>query len=228
MATPPTLLDQDGRASMATALMMSHHGFRRDIARFALALGAPGSAPARAAALNQEWQRYRNTIHGHHHSEDTGIFPSLRAEHAALAGVLDQLSADHRRIDPLLEEGDRAFAGLPARAAAGAAVVAQLSALLDPHLALEEERIIPHLRAARQFPAPANDAEAALYAQGFAWASHGIAPEVLAALDAMLPPVLAAKLPAARAAFELRCTRVWGPTKPGASRTPIPDWLPGG
>jgi hypothetical protein len=228
MAKAPNLLNDDGQASLATTLMMSHHGFRRDLARFTLALGQLGSDPARAAALKGEWQGFRNTLHGHHHSEDAGLFPSLRAQEASLAGVVEQLTADHRRIDPLLDEGDRAFAGLPASAAGAAAVVAQIAALLDPHLALEEERIIPHLRAARQFPAPANDAEAAMFAQGFAWASHGIAPEVLAAVETILPPILTAKLPAARAAFEERCTRVWGATKPGASRTPIPDWLPGG
>src|SRR5947207_3118189 len=38
MPTPPDLLNDDGSASIATALLMSHHGFRRDIARFAVAL----------------------------------------------------------------------------------------------------------------------------------------------------------------------------------------------
>jgi hemerythrin-like domain-containing protein len=227
MAT--TLLNDDGTASMATALMMSHHGLRRDIARFALALGPVADGDlSRVAALRDEWQGYRNTLHGHHEAEDARMFPSMRSEHAGLAAVIDQLSADHRRIDPLLEEGDRVFARLPASVGAAAAVVSQLSALLDPHLATEETHIIPLIRAAKGFPPPANDAEAEMYAQGFAWASHGVAPEVLAQVDAMLPESVRARLPAARAAFEARCERVWGPSKPGASRTSIPDWLPGG
>jgi hypothetical protein len=43
-----------------------------------------------------------------------------------------------------------------------------------------------------------------------------------------VPPSLTSRLPAARAAFDARCVRVWGPTKPGASRTAVPDWLAGG
>ena len=38
MSHVPQLLNDDGTASIATAIMMSHHGFRRDLARFARAL----------------------------------------------------------------------------------------------------------------------------------------------------------------------------------------------
>jgi hypothetical protein len=64
-----------------------------------------------------------------------------------------------------------------------------------------------------------------MYAQGFAWSSDGIAPEVLARVDAMLPANVTTRLPAARAAFAERCARVWGATPKGASRTAVPDWL---
>jgi hypothetical protein len=223
------LLNDDGTASMATALMMSHHGLRRDIARFEIALGRVADGDlSRAAALRDEWQSYRNTLHGHHEAEDSRMFPFMSREHPALAPIIEQLSADHRRIDPLLEEGDRAFAGLPVAVGAAAAVVSKLSALLDSHLATEERHVIPLIRAAKAFPPPANDAETEMFAQGFAWASHGVAREVLARIDEMLPESVRARLPAARAAFEERCERVWGASKPGASRTSIPDWLPGG
>jgi hypothetical protein len=43
--------------------------------------------------------------------------------------VIERLTTDHRRIDPLLAQGDRAFSLLPATRAA-AALVAELSALL--------------------------------------------------------------------------------------------------
>ena len=98
----PQLLNDDGSASMATALMMSHHAFRRDLARFAAAL------------------------HGHHQAEDTGIFPGLRSA----APVVEALEADHRRIDPLLERADAAFGGLPAAREEALAVVGQLQDLL--------------------------------------------------------------------------------------------------
>lgn len=138
---------------------------------------------------------------------------------------MNQLDADHRRIDPLLAEGDRAFAALPASAGEAARVVAELSALLDAHLALEEAHVVPLLRAAREFPPPATDAEAEMYALGFSWSLHGLAPDVVERILAFLPDILTSKLPAARAAFAARCERVWGSAKTGASRTSFPDWI---
>jgi hypothetical protein len=220
MTSAPALLDDDGEASVATAIMMSHHGLRRDLARFAVALERLDRDPA---ALHEEWRRYRGILHGHHEHEDQQLLPHLGAQHPALGPVIERLVADHRRIDPLLAAGDRAFAGLPATVDAAARVVDDLAALLEPHLATEEAEVIPRLRGIHHFPPPASDEEAALHAEGFAWSSHGIAAEVLARVDAMLPDGLRAHLPAARAAFQQRHDRVWGPTRPGASRTAIPD-----
>lgn len=223
--TAPFLLDADGTASMATMLMMSHHGMRRDLARFTIALGGLAEGDAEwAAALGEEWKRFRATLHGHHEAEDMAILPGLREKHAAVAPVLDGLTADHRRIDPLLERGDALFAELPRTRAEAAALVADLAALLDGHLEREEASVLPLLREVL-VALPIAEEHAALYAQGFAWASHGIAPEVLKAAYALLPELLVSRLPAARAAFEERCARVWGLVPAGASRTSVPDWL---
>lgn len=222
MSRTPHLLNDDGTASIATALMMSHHGFRRDLVRFAKALrGLARAETSRQAALVEEWSKFRATLHGHHESEDHGVFPSLARAHESVRVTIEKLSEDHRLIDPLLERGDRAFADLsktdPARA-----VVRELLVLLDPHLALEEAEVIPFLRGAKEFPPPPNDEAADLYAQGFSWAMNGIAPDVLEQVYKILPANLLARLPAARAAFDTRCERVWGTAKAGAARTPIP------
>jgi hemerythrin HHE cation binding domain-containing protein len=222
MPTPPTLLNDDGTASMATALLMSHHAFRRDVTRFAAALEHLANDQSRIAALQAEWQSYRGALHGHHEVEDTRMFPHLRSTQADLAAVIDQLAAQHRRIDPLLAAGDRAFASLSAPHEA-ALIVGQLSSLLDEHLALEEAHVIRFLRDARDFPPPATDEELAMYAEGFAWSSDGVAPEVLDRVYAMLPEVLRLRMPAARVAFAARRTRVWGAVPEGASRTSVPD-----
>jgi hypothetical protein len=219
----PTLLNADGSASIATLFLTAHHGFRRDVALFAIALGTPSDA-ARARALQDEWKSYCEKLHGHHNIEDQNIFPGLRAQHASLAAVFDQLSADHKRIDPLLAEGDRAFAALPGAAGPAAAVVTELDTLLNAHLALEEEHVVPLLRDARSFPPLANDGEAQLYAEGFAWSLHGIAPAVVDGICALLPDILLSKLPAARADFEARCRRLWRVPVKGASLTSVPDW----
>jgi hypothetical protein len=83
--------------------------------------------------------------------------------------------------------------------------------------------VVPHLRAAKVFPPPGTPEEADMFAQGFAWASHGIAPQVLQRVFAMLPPIVTSRLPDARSAFEARWQRVWGPVQAGASLSPIPD-----
>jgi hemerythrin-like domain-containing protein len=223
MASPPNLLNDDGTASMATMLMMSHHAFRRDAARFARALSQLSTDDStRAQALREEWKSYREALHGHHHIEDTAMFPAMRAQNPTLAACIDGLAADHHRIDPLLAEGDAAFAQLPQTTAAQS-VIEQLRALLEPHLATEEAQIVPHIRPAKEFPTPPGDAEADMYAQGFAWSSHGIAPDVLEQVYALLPEILTSRLPAARAAFDARCERVWGTARAGSARTPIPD-----
>jgi hypothetical protein len=115
-----------------------------------------------------------------------------------------------------------AFEGLPDTEAAKY-VVAELKALLEPHLAAEEAEVVQFLRAAKEFPAPATDAEAELYAQGFAWSTHGIADEVLERVFSILPESLTSRLPAARADFERRCERVWGSARAGSATTPIPN-----
>src|SRR5205814_7981278 len=99
MSQAPYLLNDDGSASIATALMMSHHGFRRDLARFAIALKkvADGDA-SRVEVLRGEWQSFRATLHGHHEAEDAGVFPNVIGQQASLGPTIERLTADHRRI----------------------------------------------------------------------------------------------------------------------------------
>jgi hemerythrin-like domain-containing protein len=224
MANPPNLLNDDGTASMATAFLASHHGFRRDIRLFAGALGRVlAGNTSNVEALSKEWKSYRETLHGHHMMEDTALFPSLRQQQPQLGEVIDGLLAEHRKIDPLLEEGDAAFAELATQVRPCVRVVGSLGGLLHTHLETEEKHVVPFIREAKAFPPPSNDAELQMYAQGFAWSSHGIAQEVLDKLYELLSPELRAKLPEARAAFAKRCEAVWGTSHAGASRTSIPD-----
>ena len=103
--TPPNQLNDEGTASMATAFMTSHHGLRRDIAQFRIALRkVAGGDHTRVTALGEEWQRYRNTLHGHHTVEDTAIFPGTKQQHPELAAVFSYvLNCDrvHYEVAPL-------------------------------------------------------------------------------------------------------------------------------
>lgn len=204
---------------MATMIMGTHHAFRRDLARFRTALRH--FDPAREAALKEEWTSFVGSLHGHHMQEDNAIFPSTRTEHPELAAAIDHLSDQHHRIDPLLAQGNDAFALLPATTDALAAIEA-LETLLDAHLDMEEAVLIPTLRGAKEFPAPPDDAMAALYADGFAWALHGISPVVTEKMRAMLPATVVERLPAAIEKFDARCLRVWGHVTPTHSMTSNP------
>lgn len=224
MSQPPNLLNADGTASMATMLMLSHHAFRRDIARFIRAIDQiKAGDPSRADEVRGEWEKsYRQALHGHHTMEDGNIFPDIQSKHPDLAATLSMLTAQHHRIDPILEAGDRAFADL-AHPEQAEAVLAELKALLDEHLAFEEEQVTSFLRDTKEFPAPADDSIAAMYAQGFAWSMQGIAPAVLDEVRKLLPKILLEKLAAAQAEFESRSARVWGAYSVGSATTPIPN-----
>ncbi len=218
----PTLLNDDGSASMATLLLMSHHAFRRDLTRYLKAVEQLKTGDiSHADALREEWTYYRGGLHGHHQMEDSTIFPDIKSKHPELATALDKLTSDHHHIDPLLERGDAAFAALPDTALAET-VLKELKALLDAHLTFEEAEITPSLRESKDFPV-VSDEHAPMYAQGFSWSMSGIAPEVNEQVKKMLPENLLSRLPKAQAAFNARCERVWGSVNTGASTTPIPE-----
>lgn len=223
MSQAPNLLNDDGTASMATMLLMAHHAFRRDIARFIKAVEQIKAGNAsRTDALHEEWEKsYRAALQGHHTIEDTSIFPDIRQKHPDLASALDILTEQHHKIDPVLEKGDEAFADLghPEKAEA---VLHELKMLLDEHLTFEEANITPSLRDAKEFPAPPDDATAVMYAEGFSWSMQGIAPPVLDQVKKLLPEILLVKLPAAQKNFEIRSERVWGTYSVGRVTTPIP------
>ncbi len=215
---PTNLLNDDGTASMATMIMTSHHAFRRDLARFAAALG---SVPA--SALRDAWKKFAEHLHGHHEAEDAGLFPAAREQHPGLRAAIDELAAQHEQIAPLLERTAAAFQGLPGTLGEARAAVADATRLLDVHLDLEEATVIPTLRSAREFP-PLPPEQLDLYAAGFAWSLHGLAPDVVAQILLMLPEGLRARLPAARALFDAECVQTFGATaQTPASRTSVPQ-----
>lgn len=226
MSEAQKLLNDDGSASIATAILMSHHAFRRDIALLEHALAALAADDAgKAEALREEWTFFRNALHGHHESEDTKLFPFLLSQHAELKAAIERLGAEHKLIDPLLVQGDGAMAALPDQKGDARRVVAEITVLLDTHLDYEEGEAIPYLRGMRDFPPPATAEEVQLIADGFAWSSFGVAEDVLAQVYELLPEALREKLPASRAKLKARAQRAWGTSQSGASRTCVPDWL---
>lgn len=224
MSQPPKLLNDDGTASMATMLLMSHHAFRRDIARFIRAAAQiKAGDTAHAEAVREEWEKsYKQALHGHHTMEDTHIFPDIKTKHPELTAALDKLTQQHHKIDPLLEKIDAALIDL-SQIENAEALLHELKMLLDEHLDFEETEITPSLRDSKEFPAPTDEAMVAMYAEGFAWSMQGIASEVLDQVRKLLPEILLAKLPVAQTEFESRSKRVWGAYGVGSATTPVPE-----
>jgi hypothetical protein len=215
------LLNEDGSASNATMIMLSHHAFRRDMLRFIRAIEQiKAGDTSRNDAVREEWEKsYKMALHGHHTAEDTRVFPDIRSRHPDLGVALDKLTDQHHHIDPLIEKGDIAFADL-AHPEYAEVVLSELQALLHEHLAFEELEVIPALREQKSFPVPED--QAAMFADGFAWSMQGIAPEVLEKMMDMLPAALTEKIPAARAKFEEHSKKVWGAYNVGSATTPVP------
>lgn len=145
-----------GPADM-TMMYVMHHAFRRDLGRFAEAVGAtPVADRATWTALAARWDRFFEILHHHHSAEDVLIWPYLteRAdveERATLAAMEDE----HDQIDPLLTSVAAGFAALAGdRVPAGgedlrAALKVRMAAtrdLLARHLEHEESDAIAVLQ----------------------------------------------------------------------------------
>jgi hypothetical protein len=88
-----------------TMMYLMHHGFRRDLARFAVAVPATPIEDRHAwHALAARWSTFSTALHRHHAEEDAWLWPAL-AERvgAAQQQTLADMEAEHAEIDPLLE-----------------------------------------------------------------------------------------------------------------------------
>jgi hemerythrin-like domain-containing protein len=127
-----------------------HDAFRRDGARLADAADRYGTDdPETHDALLVGWHGFSSGLHHHHTIEDTHIWPLLRdklADQPDDLAVLDDMEAEHARIDPTLAALEEAFDD----PAAGPEVVAQrifdVVELLRSHLAHEERDAFPLIR----------------------------------------------------------------------------------
>lgn len=145
-----------GPADMMMMYVM-HHAFRRDLTRFAEAVGAtPVEDRATWQALAARWDRFFEVLHHHHTAEDDLIWPYLigRADQAERA-TLEAMEEEHGEIDPLLTsvaEGFTALAGdrVPSGAEdLRAALKVRMAATRDSlarHLAHEETEAIAILQ----------------------------------------------------------------------------------
>lgn len=125
-----------------------HAAFRRDLRRFDHALGTfPAGSQRRADELGTAWDNLAFQLHHHHQDEETIFWPTLRAlgvdesltvdlkgEHARM---LEALGLATKSVDVLRDDPSAANA----RTARGA--IGDLDAVVNAHLAHEEQELEP-------------------------------------------------------------------------------------
>jgi hemerythrin-like domain-containing protein len=131
-----------------TVMYLMHHGFRRDLRRFAAAVPVtPVGDHQTWVALADRWRRFSEILHHHHTGEDAGIWPFLmeRADASEQQTLVD-MEAEHERIDPILEGCRDGLAALASPATATTAEPEMLRAALAVRLAEAKELLAHHLR----------------------------------------------------------------------------------
>jgi hemerythrin-like domain-containing protein len=106
-----------------------------------------GDAPADAASeLLLYCIGFCTALDGHHRSEDTTLFPALRAEHPELDAAIDKLMQDHSMLSHLLADL-RAAAERDDDAETIERHLDGIGAIMESHFRFEERQILEPLRA---------------------------------------------------------------------------------
>jgi hypothetical protein len=123
-----------------TMMYVAHDAFTRDVHRMAV-------ASERGLAWTPEtqagWAMFTKQLHVHHTTEDTSLWPQLRAQplRPDEVAILDQMETEHAQIDPELERVDRALAEHDPKRLVDS--VHTLAASLMAHMRHEENEALP-------------------------------------------------------------------------------------
>jgi hypothetical protein len=133
-----TLVEQD-RIDF-TMMYATHHAFRRDLDRF---IAAAESGNGGTSQVRARWENFKTQLLLHHSVEDTDLWPRLRlavADRPHDLALVDEMEAEHAKLDPLLVAVD---AALDDRQSTLAVVAKEVKATLGDHLTHEEEEALP-------------------------------------------------------------------------------------
>jgi hemerythrin-like domain-containing protein len=125
-----------------TEMYVTHDAFRRDLDRLEAAAQAGRTGDPR---VRDGWENFKAQLFVHHSVEDESLWPRLTpfAKTPETRRLLEDMEAEHARIDPLLEGFDRALEDgaedLVVRAK-------ELNDVLGQHLEHEEEQALPFIQ----------------------------------------------------------------------------------
>jgi hemerythrin-like domain-containing protein len=125
-----------------------HAALRRDLDRLRTELTTePYPADAQKAALADHVDWMMAFLHEHHSAEDAGLYPMVRSHADATTELLDDMDADHRRIDPAMASLRAATTawrtGGDGERRALVDALEELDSVLRPHLDREELEAMP-------------------------------------------------------------------------------------
>lgn len=209
-------------------MYLMHHGFRRDLGRFATAAArTPVSDRSTWRALARRWTSFTTNLHHHHTAEDDGLWPEvLRRTRAAgddeATATLLAMSDEHDELSGALDSCTPGFAGMARApdAAVRTALVADLETLrdvVDRHLAHEErsamailQRYLDAASAERLEKEAVSKAYPATALFGLLpWAADEVPADLRARFLASGGPVVRMLLPALRIPYAWSCRRAF-------------------
>ena len=122
-------------------LIALHELMRRDARRLVTRLESPTVEPTDLAALARWFRVYRSALTQHHEVEDHVLFPAAERHGQGSASVRGELESQHDQLDLTLDRLDAALGGN--RATEAVTEARALVDVLDEHLDLEEEWLVP-------------------------------------------------------------------------------------
>jgi iron-sulfur cluster repair protein YtfE (RIC family) len=128
------------------SMRVVHNALRRDLPRAHAVLSTlPYPHDKQRVALADHLLMVMAFLHKHHDAEETGLDPLVRRDPSA-AALLDEMEADHDKLDPGIAAVERAATAYRASESARLELIAALDLLhepLWPHLEREEDVLMP-------------------------------------------------------------------------------------
>ena len=203
-----------------SGMFVAHHGFRRDLYRFAMATrNTPVDDAQTWKALGTRWARFGEILHHHHVTEDTAIWPELLGavdaeDDRGAHGTLDEMEAEHEVVDPMLTACAAGFATMATAPDTQTRnhlieVVHAAHASVYGHLAHEETEALPILQrhlSGKGWKKAEHKAKAQKDPRKIAflvpWLADGLPQPVFAQAFGSLAPVLKAVLSMTKSRYE--------------------------